>query len=173
MTNPFANAQAWLPPLTTQLPAGNFVVMIDEARDSTSKSNNPQIELIMSSPQGGCRDWVTLAPNQFSMDKAVGLFYAAGVLGDGEVPSEDDLVDPTVDLRLKPAFIAKLIGRQVGVVIRDKPDLKDPTQTRPQVQGYRPASDISSSGALPTSDVTNAADLAAFSSSTADSDLPF
>lgn len=166
MTNPFAQATAWQPPLQTQLPAGNFVVVIDEANDGTSSGGHPQIELIMSSPEGGTRDWLVLAPNEFSINKAVGLFEAAGI---GK-PTEDDIVEGT---RLKPAFIARLVGKPVGVIIRDEDDFKNPGQTRPRVQGYRDPADIKSSGALPTSDVTNAADLAAFSSSTADADLPF
>lgn len=162
-TNPFAEAEAWSVSLDALLPKGNHRVKIDSCEDDgTSSGGHPQIKVIMSNAQGKTTDWMVLDPTA-GPRKLVGLAEAAGVAR----PTEDDLTGE--GLRLKPSYLDRFVGKEVGVVLREEPDLKDPTKMRVRVQGYAEASRINA----PASDVPSTGFEPGFSARTPDEDLPF
>jgi len=164
-SNPFASAEAWEVSTERILGDGNHVVKITGAEDGSSSGGHPQIELQLANDQGEIRDWMVIT--KASVGKVVSLATAAGV----EIPSEDDIAD-TSTLRLKQAWIDKLVGKTVGIVVRDEPSFKDPKRMISRVQGYVTPDRIKG---YKDSDVTGAGDADPFASvkSKVDPEMPF
>lgn len=125
-TNPFASAEPWEVSTERILPEGNHVVRIEEASGGTSSGQHPQIELRFVNEAGSIRDWLVIT--QATVGKVVSLAQATGV----GVPGDDD-VD---GLRVRDEWIYRLVGKTVGIVVREEPDNRDPSKTRTRVQGY-------------------------------------
>ena len=162
--NPFRSADAWEPSLDTLLPAGNHVVTIEEIAKGVSTNHYQQLELRLSNADGAIRDWLTITPQ--SAGKVVALANAAMI----DLPEDTDIVD-TATLELSEEYVKRFDGRTVGVVIREEPDYKDPSQTRLRVQGYVDPARIKEH-----SDVTSPGSAGAFkqnSSRKADEKIPF
>jgi hypothetical protein len=161
--NPFATEKAWnVSEGGGILPAGEHVVEIYEADGAGPKSSGgyPQIVVQAGNADGTTRDWIVVIPS--TIGKVVQLTDAAGL----ERPSDAQVEADGPGYRLDPAYLEKLVGKQVGVVIRDEPDRQDPTRTRQRVAGWVPASavkqsDIPSDGFEPVSPAV------------ADDDIPF
>src|SRR5215831_15241911 len=119
--NPFATADAW--EVSTQqewnpekpwLPIGNHVCTIVEANDDTAKSSgNPKLVLLMDNVQGKTIGYESYHSN--FLGKIVALFDAAGI----PRPQEGEF-DPEDNCRLSPGCRARLVGKSVGVVIRNE-----------------------------------------------------
>ena len=160
--NPFASEDAWEVSTDTILPAGDYVLDVLEAESGLSSGNYPQVELKLGNDQGTIRDWVVITQN--SIGRVVQLTDALGLdrPGDGEFNAET--------LALSDAYIAKMVGRRVGVVVRSEPDYNDPTKTRDRVKGYvKPE-------AIGASDATSPGDALAFSTAATGADddsIPF
>lgn len=134
MSNPFQTTDPWDVSLDSVLPPGNHVVKIVEAEGGTSSGQHPEIRMKMQNAQGVIRDWLQIT--QGTISKVVGLAQAVGI----DVPGDGDY-DPET-LRVSDEWIYRLVGRQVGVVLREEPAYDketgrtDPTKTRTRVQGY-------------------------------------
>jgi hypothetical protein len=134
-TNPFAGADAWETSTGEYLGVGNHRVRIDQADDASSQQGKPQIALIFRNDEGMKSDWCNYSSEFLS--KVVALFDAAGI----ERPQVGEF-DPQDNCRLTEACRKRLLGREVGIVVRLEDDYKDPTKQVPRVAGYVPASRI-------------------------------
>jgi len=127
--NPFAEAEDWDVSTERWLQEGNYVVKIVNTEDESSQNGNPKLKVELEAPQGVHTDHVP-----YSCDftrKIATLFRRAGAqdLGVGDF-------DPSDRCRLTPQARKRLIGRTVGVVIRNEADQNDPAKFWPRVQGY-------------------------------------
>src|ERR1051325_6389184 len=116
----------------TILPAGNYVCKITEAEDDTSSGGHPQINLRVEDEEGNgaIRGWPTITEASFG--KVVALAQAAGVS-----PTETEQKHfQDKGGRAPKTWLNKLVGKSIGVVVREEPDSQDPTNTRPRAQGY-------------------------------------
>ena len=135
--NPFATEEAWEVSTGTMLPEGDhFVKVIEIDGTGTSSGGHPQIELRVGNAEGSIRDWIVVIPS--TVGKVVQLTDALGL----ERPSDAEVKEEGTGYRFSQTYLGKLIGKPVGVVIRDEPDRMDPSKTRTRVQGYVPASDV-------------------------------
>lgn len=165
MTNAFTSAEAWEPQLEQILGPGNHLVTIIEAEDDTSSGGHPQINLLFRNPQGQIRDWRTVT------DASVGAVVALAQSAHIDLPTDEDIVE---GLRLKQSYLDQLIGKSIGIVVREEPSWKDPTKMRSVVQGYVSAERLKDSDATPV----GAADAFAHATPNANAnanakDLPF
>lgn len=132
MSFDFASTERWETSVDTILPAGNYVATITEAQDGTSSGGYPQIELRFEDDegQGAIRDWLAITEGTFGKVKA--LAEATGVIpNDTEAQHFADN-----NGRAAKTWLRKLIGKKLGIIVRDEADYKDPTKTRQRVQGY-------------------------------------
>ena len=129
----FETVDPWVPSQGVHLKEGNWVVTIQEAEPATSKNGNAQIKLQLASDQGEKKDWLTYGGSEVGVQKLVGLFRGAGVQ-----LLDSDAVEGVV----KPEKVAQLVGKQVGVVLRDEPSFKDPSKVYAEVQGYLIPSEV-------------------------------
>jgi hypothetical protein len=139
--NPFASERAWTVSEGGEiLPAGEHVVEIEEA-DGGGKSSGgyPQIEVRLSNNEGQIRDWIVVIPATIGR---VAMFTDAAGL---ERPTDEQVTAEGAGYRLDPRYLDQLIGRKVGVVVRDEKDRNDPSRTRQRVAGYVPADSIAKS----------------------------
>jgi hypothetical protein len=117
------------------LPDGNHVCTILEIdATQTSRGGYPMIEVKVGNERGDIRDWLVIS-DQHTFGKFTSLVLAAGIPTDGYPQPERDF-DPS-DGRPKQEYAQRLLGRKVGVVVRDEPDNRNPGQTRPAVKGYK------------------------------------
>lgn len=165
----FTTTDPWEVSTDTILPAGNYVCKITEAEDDTSSGGYPQINLRVEDEEGNgaIRDWLTITEASFG--KVVALAQAAGVS-----PTETEQKHfQDKGGRAPKTWLNKLVGKSVGVVVRDEPDYKDATKMRQRVQGYVAPERVSGrTGPAASSDVTPA-NAAAAPVSTDDEALPF
>jgi hypothetical protein len=140
VSNPFQSADPWEVSLDQLLPAGNHVVVIEEAEMGTSSGKHPQIEIKLRNSYGAIRDWMVIT--EASVGKVVALAQAVEV----DLPTDNDIEQ---GLALKQVYVDRFVGKKVGIVVRDEPDYKDPTKTRPRVQGYVEAKRIKASDIPP------------------------
>jgi hypothetical protein len=149
MSNPFATEQAW--GISEGggggiLPAGEHLVAVHEIDGTTTSSGGyPQIVVTLGNPEGTIRDWIVVIPS--TIGKVVQLTDAAGL----ERPTDEQVEADGPGYRLDPKYLGKLVGKQIGVVVRDEADRNDPTRTRQRVAGYVPASAVKKTD-VPTDD---------------------
>lgn len=136
----FGTAEAWEAG-DKLLPAGEHVVEIMEAETGTSSGGHPQIEVKLSNHDGGLRDWIVITPK--SLGRAVALFDASGMSRPNAEQSDTDSHAWTV-------YIDTLVGKKVGIAVREEPDYKDPTQTRLRIAGYKLARDVQVPSDIPS-----------------------
>ena len=137
-SNPFASAEAWeVSAGGPMLPVGDFVVTIVQADDATASTQNPQVEFRFQNDSGSIRAWETYHANFLS--KIVSVYDAAGI-----ARPDDGEFDPTDNCRLTQKKLDELMGKQVGIVIREEEDNRPDHygEKRARVQGYLPASEI-------------------------------
>lgn len=150
------SGEAWSPPLQEILPKGNYVVKIAEATKGKSSGGFPQIELRLENEQGAIRDWVTISPTEFAISKLLGLIDGTGLR---RPKAGTEVAEQTGEL--STPYVESLVGRQVGVVIRDEEDNRPDHagEMRPRIQGYTTPEQItkaggSNGGAPPSGPVT-------------------
>jgi hypothetical protein len=161
--NPFATEKAWAVGEGI-LPAGDHVVEVLEASGTgTSSGGYPQIEVKVGNADGEIRDWIVVIPS--TIGKVVQLTDAVGLPRPEDAQVEAD----GPGFRLDPKYLDQLIGKKVGVLVRQEPDRNDPTKMRDRVKGYVPASDIGPSDVpADTAGLGNGG-----SPATDDEDIPF
>jgi hypothetical protein len=162
--NPFATEQAWSVSEGTGsiLPEGDHVVEILSCEGSgTSSGGYPQLELQVGNADGQIRDWIVVIPS--TIGKVVQLTDAAGL----ERPNEAQVLSEGPGYRLDPKYLDQLVGRQVGVLVRQEPDRNDPTRMRDRVKGYVTA------GSIAKSDIPQDPSIPASPSVVDDDDIPF
>lgn len=154
--NPFGDAEAWTTSTDTYLSIGNHKVKIELAEDDSSKKDQagartseskPQIKLQFGNSQGTKMDWCPYSED--FLDRVVALFDCAGIErpGDGEFDMGDHM-------RLTKACIDRLVGHEIGIVIRED---EYQGKTREKVKGYVKAEQISDTQPnIPPSNVTGA-----------------
>jgi hypothetical protein len=165
--NPFATEKAWSVNEGSGgiLPAGEHLTEVLEVEgDGWSSGGYPQIVVTVGNDDGQIRDWIVVIPS--TIGKVAQLTDAAGL----ERPSDAQVEADGPGYRLDPKYLQKLVGKKVGVVVRDEPDRNDPTRTRQKVAGFVPADAVKSD--VP-SDTSQFAPTATVPSSVADDDIPF
>jgi hypothetical protein len=148
MSNPFKDAQAWdvnATPGGGILPPGDHRVTITKvngegSEESRTKNQYPQIVVYLENADGQARDWITVMAQ--TAGKIVQLASAAGI----EPPDDSDVKADPQGLILNPAWLAKLVGKEVGIRMFQEPDRLDATKVRDRVQGYMPASEVAGGG---------------------------
>jgi hypothetical protein len=145
MSSPFdfQNTDPWEASTGTMLPVGNHVCEIREIDGTgTSSGGYPQIELKVANADGEIRDWIVITPA--TVGKVVQLTDAVGI------PRPDPATDFDPETgRLSSSYLDQAWSKQVGVVVRDEDDVKNPGQKRRRVQGYVPKDKIAESDATP------------------------
>lgn len=164
--NPFATAESW-DVGGGFLTAGDHICEILEIDGTgTSSGNHPQIEVKVGNAEGEIRDWIVVIPT--TIGKVVQLTDAAEI----ERPSDDEVVPEGTGFRLAPAYLNRLLGKKVGVIVRQEPDRQDPTKMRDRVKGYVPAHKIKPSDVPMNTGIPVAA--GGFpGTATSDDDIPF
>lgn len=162
----FRTAEPWSP--TNQiLSKGKYVTtMVDfEVGRTPSKpdgtGNNPKLTIQHSCSDGEIRDFMVITPK--SAGNLTGLINASGVS-----PTDEEWQYINEHVGEPPqSWLNRLRGKQIGTVVIEEPDYKDPTRMRSVVSGYVDKSKVTGSAAGPAqSDVTPAAQAAA-------DDVPF
>jgi hypothetical protein len=169
MSNPFASEQAWEVNEGTILGHGDYVctISVDENGDKNSSGGHPQVVLQLTDDAGAgfITDWIVVIPS--TIGKWVQLSDAAGV----DRPGDDEVTPEGTGYRFSGAYLKKIDGKKVGVIVRSEANRQDPTKPpRDRVKGYVPADQIVPTG---SSDVTTTADNNAFSNAAADDKIPF
>jgi hypothetical protein len=161
--NPFATEKAWsVSEGGGILPAGEHLVeVVDIEGDSTSSGGYPQIVVNVSNADGQIRDWIVVIPS--TIGKVVQLTDAAGL----ERPTDAQVEADGPGYRLDPKYLDKLVGKQVGVVVRDEADRNDPSKVRQRVAGYVAPSSVKQS------DVPSDASEFQTPATVSDDDIPF
>ena len=126
--------EAWHPRLQEFLPKGNYVIRITEIENVLSSGGYPMLKIRLESDAGYQFDNLVISPNEFSVSKLLGLIDSAKIPRPdpekGEIDKESG--------KLSDAYVNKLIGREVGVIVRDEEDNREDHvgEYRPRVQGY-------------------------------------
>lgn len=173
--NPFATEQAWDV-------GGGFlgkgdhiceVLEIDGSPTQTSSGGHPQIEVKVGNGDGEIKDWIVVKEN--TIGKVVQLTDACGV----ERPTDAQVRPEGTGYRLDPAYLATLVGKKVGVIVREEPNKLDPTAPpRDRVKGFVPVHKIKAPADIPV-DTSGYAPTEAFGATfpsavaNAEDDIPF
>jgi hypothetical protein len=133
-TAPDGNVDAFHPSTVEVLPAGNYVVKISELENATSSGGYPMLKIVLDNEQGRQWDNLVISPNEFSVAKLLGLIDSAKL---PRPTVETETIDPS-NGRLADAYANLLIGKQVGVIVRDEEDNRPDHygEFRPRVRGY-------------------------------------
>jgi hypothetical protein len=158
----FGSAEAWEQSTELPLSVGSHICTIKDPEMGTSSGDFPQIELTVYNNQGFLRDWVVITPN--TTGKVAQLYDSAGV----ERPDKGEY-DPSTG-RLTDKCVYRLHGKQVGVVVRERPSRNDPTRNFREVAGYVHPSRVAGSS-VSGADVDLPIDTEGFPSS--DEKIPF
>jgi hypothetical protein len=140
MTNPFATEEAWEVSTGEWIPVGDHATKVDSIDGTgTSSGNFPQIEVIVKDGENRTRkDWINISAN--TVGKVVQFLKACGV-----EPPPDEAVDANT-YRIDDAWLkANVLGKPVGVIVRERPGRSDPTKNFPEIVGYVPVSQVASS----------------------------
>lgn len=133
MPNAFDQADAWNPEGGSSddwIPNGDHVVSVRVADDDTAKSSgNPKLAVELEDDQGRQRkDWIPYSEK--FLNRIVSIFDAAGI----DRPRDGEF-DPQDHMRLTSQCRGRLIGKKVGIIVRDgDPNLDG--KIFPEVQGY-------------------------------------
>jgi hypothetical protein len=134
--SPFDEAEAWEGGKAL-FDEGSHVVTISSAEGDTSQSGNPMIVFNFEDDTHSIRDWVGYHPDFLA--KIVAVFDAAGVKR-----PQDGEFDPQDSFRLTDKTIARLVGKQLGILVRNEPDNRSDHagEMRPKVQGYTKPAEV-------------------------------
>jgi len=129
---------AYAPSMHEVLPKGNYVCTVAFIENATSSGGFPMLKITVENEQGRQWDNLVISPNEFSVQKLLGLIDAADVPRPDPEQGEIDAKDG----RLTDAYVQRLEGKQVGVVVRDEEDNRPEHagEVRPRVKGYVAAS---------------------------------
>jgi hypothetical protein len=139
--NPFEESDSWETPLEAILPVGNHAVTIAKASGYdtvdrgggllTASTGNPQLFLRFENEEGSIGQYETY--HEGFLRKIVTVFDKAGV----QRPQEGEF-NPQDHCRLTDACIARLENHQLGIIVREETDNRDPLnpKIRKRVQGY-------------------------------------
>jgi hypothetical protein len=157
MSNPFATEDAWEVSTGDLIPVGDFVCSIESVATGRSGGNYPQIELEVKTGDNRTRkDWLVITPN--TIGKVVQLLKACGA---GTPP--DEVVRE--DYAIEESWLRKnVLGKRVGVIVREEEKYNDPGKFVPKIRGYVEPDRINAS------DVTSAGEAAGFGSAQDSSD---
>jgi hypothetical protein len=137
--NPFGAAEAWSVSTDDLLPIGNHRCKIESVEDATGKSSpfNPQAIVQLRGANGGIKDWIVYHDEFLS--KIVSIYDAAQI----ERPQVGEF-DPDNKFRLTQACLNRLVGKEVGVVVREEEDNRPDHagEMRRRVKGYVLAADV-------------------------------
>ena len=150
----FEGAEKWETSTDSYLPVGNHVVEITRAEGGRSRNGHPQITLEVGNALGTKKDWLVYSEKN-GVSKVATLFEIAGV----------NLLNTDQDDTgaLKEAKVAQLVGKKVGVVVREEPSLKDPSKMYANIKGYVPVEAIADAAPV----------VSASPSGVAEDDIPF
>jgi hypothetical protein len=137
------NVEAFYPATAEVLPKGNYIVRIHELENVTSSGGYPMLKLVLENEQGRQWDNLVISPNEFSKARLAGLINSAGIPG----PSVPEDMNPQ-DGRLTDAYTNRLLGRSVGLIVRDEEDNRPEHagEWRPRVRGYVKPDVLAASG---------------------------
>jgi hypothetical protein len=158
----FSEEERWDPNSALMLPPGNHICTIRKAEEGTTRNGNDQIEVQVEKGGDTLRDWIVITPA--TLGKVIQLAEAAGVENPGAVSI------PSTEWS---AWVEGLVGKKVGVIIRDEPHYDTAKaaqgQTQRKVQAYCTVEELGQE----SSDVP--ADMAGFASGpqAQDDDIPF
>jgi hypothetical protein len=129
VSNPFTGAKAWAG--DTMLQVGRHVAKIVQCDDATAKVDpyRPMLELRFENDDGYQRDRVPYDGEL--VGKLASLFDAAGI----ERPQDGEF-DPNDKFRLTASCRQRLVGKEVGLTVKEEPDREDPQKMWPRVKGY-------------------------------------
>jgi hypothetical protein len=143
VTNPFATEQAWEVNLDEILPAGDHLTKIQTiefwlfgGKLNRSSGGYPMMVVHTGNEKGTIRNWLVIT--QAAYGKVVQLIQAAGVAP----PTDDEVtVDEDTGFYVPNAdYISKLVGKQVGTIVRSEKDDRNSTPMnevfRDNVKGY-------------------------------------
>lgn len=149
-----AQGDAFHPAQQEIAPKGNYVFTIVEVEGVRTSSSNayPMIKLRLECPEGVQWDNLVISPNEFSLQKVLGLIDSAGLTR----PVVGTDMDPK-DGALSDQYLAKLHAKKVGGIVRDetevdnRPDSRTRGQqiTRPRIKGYVKADALKGVGPAP------------------------
>ena len=135
MSFSFDPNETWDVSTSQLLPKGNHVCEIRavEAGPNTSTGGHPMVMVRVGNDAGEIRDWLVIS-SPATFGKFTALVLAAGVPeAEWPKPGEDFNAESG---RVGQAYADKLVGRKVGVVVREDYDNSDPPKLRPEVAGY-------------------------------------
>ena len=135
----FENVEAWEPHRGTMLTPGEYVVRITNTdTERAQSSGNLQLLLWLENDQGSIRDWI--AVTQANMAKVVAPFVRAGIA----LTNQDW---NATEGEFQPGVIDRLVGKQVGIVVREESDVyQGQTRVRTRVVGYLAPKQITGEG---------------------------
>lgn len=134
-----ADQEAYHPPERDVAPKGNYRMKIVTQENTTSSGNYPLLKLTLESEAYVQWDNIVISPNEFSVAKLLGLVDSAGLSRPDPAKGE---IDPATG-KLSDAYTAKLLGREVGVIVRHQGEM------RPRVKGYIEAEKVAVDGPTP------------------------
>lgn len=158
----FDEVELWETSTTQILAVGTHIVTITQAEGGETENGNPRIRLEVANASGSLRDSLVYG-EEFGIKKLASLWTYA--MGDKPKPDEYDVVSGKPVM--KDAAIAKLVGKQVGVVVHKEKSYKDPSKEYSGVKGYVSLDAAKNAGA------TASAPPAGGSSPVSDEDIPF
>jgi hypothetical protein len=133
-TKPDSEITAHHPSTMDVLQKGNYVVTISELQNTESSGGYPMLKLTLDNEQGRQWDNLVISPNEFSVARLLGLVDSAGLSRPDASAGE---IDPATG-KLDDRYVDKLLGRKVGVIVRDEEDNRPDHfgEVRPRVKGY-------------------------------------
>ena len=129
-----ASGDAYHPPTYNILPEGNYVATVAELDNATSSGGYPMLRVVLENDQGRQWDNIVISPNEFSVQKLLGFIDSAGLARPDIQKAE---MSPQ-DGRLSDAYANQLVGKSVGLIVRDEEDYRPDHvgEVRPRVKGY-------------------------------------
>ena len=125
----FENVEAWEPHRGEILAPGDYVVRITNTdTERAQSSGNLQLLLWLENDAGSIRDWISVT--QANMGKVVAPFVRTGIA----LTNQDWDAN---EGNFKPGVIDRLVGKQVGIVVKEETDTyQGQARTRTRVAGY-------------------------------------
>lgn len=165
--NPFDGVDAWEPG-GGFLPAGDHKCRVAEIDGSTESSgNHPQIVVTVGNDLGSSTDKIVVIDS--TLGKVWQFLSACGL----EKPSADEVAPSGDGYVLDPKYLAKVVGKEVGVIVRPEQGRSDPTRTFDVIQSYVEANKVESSGMPFESNDGNSGSFETVPGGVPDDDIPF
>lgn len=144
------SAEEWTVSQGVLLGKGNWVTEILSAEKGKSSKGNHQIEIEYGCNEGTIREWLVVTTG--TVGKLLSLSRGTGVNLSNEVKQFVSANNGEV-----PDNWAKaLVGKRVGIIVRDEDDDRNPGKTRPRVQSHVPPEEIRPLAGQGSIGVTNA-----------------